>query len=68
MRAVTTQDPINFYPVAPHITGSSQPKHFFAAGFIFADFTIAVIFYPVIKLNEFFVPIILVLPHSNIKF
>ena len=32
-----------------HMAGSSQPQHFFAAGRLFADFAIAVIFYPVIK-------------------
>ena len=31
------------------MAGSSQPQHFFAAGCLFADFAIAVIFYPVIK-------------------
>ena len=36
------------------MAGSSQPQHFFAAGCLFADFAIAVIFYPVIKLNEIF--------------
>ena len=29
--------------------GSSQPQHFFAAGCIFADFALTVIFYSVIK-------------------
>ena len=32
-----------------YMLGSSQPQHFFAAGCVFADFAIAVIFYPVIK-------------------
>ena len=32
-----------------YMAGSSQPQHFFAEGCIFADFAIAVIFYPVIK-------------------
>ena len=32
-----------------HMTGSSQPQHFFAAGCLFAYFAITVIFYPVIK-------------------
>ena len=32
-----------------HMAGSSQSQHFFAAGCIFADFSIAVIFYPAIK-------------------
>ena len=27
-----------------HMAGSSQPQHFFAAGFIFADFSISLIF------------------------
>ena len=30
------------------MAGSSQPKHFFVAGYVFADFAIAVILYPVI--------------------
>ena len=38
--------------VAYHMAGSSQPQHFFAAGCLFADFAIAVIFHPVIKLHE----------------
>ena len=29
-----------------YMAGSSQPQHFFAAGCIFADFAITVIFYP----------------------
>ena len=29
------------------MAGSSQPQHFFAAGCIFADFVIALIFYPI---------------------
>ena len=32
-----------------HMAGSSQPQHFFDAGCVFADFAIAVIFYPTIK-------------------
>ena len=32
-----------------YMAGSSQPQHFFAAGCLFADFAIDVIFYPVIK-------------------
>ena len=32
-----------------HMAGSSQPQHFFAAEWVFADFAIAVIFSPVIK-------------------
>ena len=32
-----------------HMAGASQPQHFFAAGCLFADFAIPVIFYPVIK-------------------
>ena len=32
-----------------YMAGSSQPQHFFAAGCLFSDFAIAVIFYPVIK-------------------
>jgi len=32
-----------------HMAGSSQPQNFFAAGCIFADFGIALIFYPVKK-------------------
>ena len=32
-----------------HMTDSSQPQHFFAAGCLFADFSNTVIFYPVIK-------------------
>ena len=47
-----------------HMAGSSQPQHFFAAGCLFADFAIAVIFYPV----KTFVHIIWVLPPSDIKF
>ena len=31
------------------MAGSSQPQHFFAAECVFADFAIAVIFYPVMK-------------------
>ena len=31
------------------MAGSSQPQHFFAAGCVFANFAISVIFYPVIK-------------------
>ena len=34
---------------SPHMVGSFQSQHFFAAGCVFADFAIAVIFYPVIK-------------------
>ena len=32
-----------------YMAGSSEPQHFFAAGCVFADFAIAVIFYPFIK-------------------
>ena len=32
-----------------HMAGFSQPQQYFAAGCIFSDFAIAVIFYPVIK-------------------
>ena len=32
-----------------HMEGSSQPQYFFAELCVFADFAIAVIFYPVIK-------------------
>ena len=31
------------------MAGSSQPQHVFAAECVFADFAIAVIFYPLIK-------------------
>ena len=47
-----------------YMAGSSQPQHFLATGCFFADFAIAVIFYPV----KTFVHIIWVLPHSDIKF
>ena len=30
-----------------HMAGSSQPQHFFAAGCLFADFVIALIYYPI---------------------
>ena len=51
------------------MAGSSQQQYFFAAGYIFADFAIAVIVYPVIKtLWIFFLLIICVLPHSDLKF
>ena len=40
---------IGFFFWITHMAGSSQPQHFFAAGCLFADFAIAVIFYPVIK-------------------
>ena len=50
------------------MAGSSQPQHFFAAGCLFADFAIAVIFYPVIIFMKIVVPIIWVLQHSDIKF
>ena len=39
----------NYNFATKHVAGSSQPQHFFAAGCIFPDFAIAVIFYPVIK-------------------
>ena len=53
----------NYNFATKHVAGSSQPQHFFAAGCVFADFAITLIFYSVIKLY-----IICVLPHSIIKF
>ena len=38
-----------FVRTLEHMACSSQPQHFSAAGCVFADFAIAVIFYPVIK-------------------
>ena len=40
--------------IPKHMAGSSQPQHFFAAGCVFADIAIPVIFYPVKKLYEYF--------------
>ena len=37
------------FKIRVHMAGSSQQQHFFAAGCVFADFAIAVIYYPVIK-------------------
>ena len=49
----TWGDDTNTYRWGEHIytlyTGSSRPQNFFSAGCLFADFAIAVIFYPVIK-------------------
>ena len=48
------------------MAGSSQPQHFFAAGCLFADFAIAVIFYPVIKTLWKFVCILFAFCHTQI--
>ena len=48
------------------MAGSSQPQHFFAAGCIFADFAIAVIYYPVIKTSLNFLYIIFRCWHTHI--
>ena len=50
------------------MAGSSQLQFFFAAGCVFADFTIAVIFHLNKNFMKISVPIIWLLPHSDIKF
>ena len=37
------------FKIRVHMAGSSQQQNFFAAGCVFADFAIAVIFHPEIK-------------------
>ena len=48
------------------MAGSSQPQHFFAAGCLFADFAIAVIFFPVIKNLWKFIYILFAFCHTQI--
>ena len=48
------------------MAGSSQPQHFFSAGCLFADFAIAVIFYPVIKTLWKFLCPLFVFCHTQI--
>ena len=52
--------------MALYMAGSSQTQHFFAAGCLFADFAIAVIFYPVIKTLWKFVCILFAFCHTQI--
>ena len=48
------------------MAGSSQPQYYFATGCLFADFKIAVIFYPVIKTLWEFLCILFGFCHTQI--
>ena len=50
-----------------HMAGSSHPQHFFAAGCIFADFAIAVLFHPVKKIFWDFLCILFGRFHTQIS-